>query len=52
MLKKMTSDSATGKWEKLSLNLIKEHVIHQFLLKKIYKMHGHLHMQNLGLRIL
>jgi hypothetical protein len=34
MLKKMTSDSATGKWEKLSLNLVKEHVIHQFLLKE------------------
>ena len=34
MLKKMTIDSATGKWEKLSLNLVKEHVIHQFLLKE------------------
>ena len=34
MLKKMTSDPGTGKWEKLSLNLVKEHVIHQFLLKE------------------
>jgi hypothetical protein len=34
MLKKMTSDSATGKWEKLSINLVKEHVVHQFLLKE------------------
>ena len=34
MLKKMTSDPGAGKWEKLSLNLIKEHVIHQFLLKE------------------
>ena len=34
MLKKLTSEGQTGKWEKLSLNLIKEHVIHQFLLKE------------------
>jgi hypothetical protein len=34
MLKKLTSDSQVGRWEKLSLNLIKEHVIHQFLLKE------------------
>ncbi len=34
MLNKMTSDGRVGKWEKLSLNLIKEHVIHQFLLKE------------------
>ncbi len=34
MLKKMTSDPGAGKWEKLSLNLVKEHVIHQFLLKE------------------
>tara|TARA_Y100000591_G_scaffold148266_1_gene127383 strand:+ start:486 stop:2144 length:1659 start_codon:yes stop_codon:yes gene_type:complete len=34
MLKKMTDDPGTGKWEKLSLNLIKEHVIHQFLLNE------------------
>ncbi len=34
MLNKMTSDAGVGKWEKLSLNLVKEHVIHQFLLKE------------------